>query len=303
MSEGLRPAAVDDDQRVEQFGFPIAAPARLAPGQRGQRRDHRPHVFRIGHHVAEGGFHPPQAEHDVAVDAVILFDARQQVGIFLGAFLAGDDAPVRAAPVDVLPELLGEFRLRVDCANTLMSGVERIHHARVSLRRNAAVHRARAEFGRPNVQSRRVQRWRARRARDWRRRRARPSITARRLSAEGAVYGESRHGGILCADAQQTNRLQWDFFVMATALFVVALAAAFFAHGDGACAGFGSALFLFRLGLFGFCVFGFAALAALPSGLRRRAGGGGRGAGVARRASDARSPAACPAPAAPDRPA
>ena len=141
---GLRPAALDDDQRVEQFGFPIGAPARLAPGQRRQRRDHRPHVFRIDDHVAERRLHAPQAEQDVAVDAVIVFDAREQAGIFLGALLAGDDAPVRAAAVDVLPDLLGEFRLRAILLVDAGVGRERAHHAVVGLLRKCRAGCARA---------------------------------------------------------------------------------------------------------------------------------------------------------------
>src|SRR5437588_5614295 len=38
---GRTPAAIDDDEGVEQLLLPIAAPARLAPSKRTERRDHR----------------------------------------------------------------------------------------------------------------------------------------------------------------------------------------------------------------------------------------------------------------------
>ena len=91
----LRPAAIDDGQRVEQLGFPIGAPPRLAVGQRRERRDHRPHVFRIVDDVAERRLHAPEAEQHPAVDAVFLFDARQHACIFARAFFADVDAPLR----------------------------------------------------------------------------------------------------------------------------------------------------------------------------------------------------------------
>ncbi len=136
-------------QRVEQFGFPIGAPARLAPGQRRQRRDHRPHVFRIDDDVAERRLHAPQAEQGVAIDAVILFQPRQQAGIFVRAFLAGDDPPIGTAAVDVLPDLLGEFRLRALLLEHAGVGRERVHHAVIGRLRDAAADRAGAETGDP----------------------------------------------------------------------------------------------------------------------------------------------------------
>src|SRR6185437_9090877 len=56
---GLRPAPVDDGERIEQLGFPVGAPARLAESERGERRNDRPHVFRVDDHVAERGLHAP----------------------------------------------------------------------------------------------------------------------------------------------------------------------------------------------------------------------------------------------------
>src|ERR1035441_8283451 len=55
--------------------------ARLAPGQRRQRRNDRPHVFRIDNDVAERRLHAPQPEQSVAVDAVVFFQTIEQAGI------------------------------------------------------------------------------------------------------------------------------------------------------------------------------------------------------------------------------
>ena len=88
---------------------------------------------------------PQSPSIDVAVDAVVLFHAGEQRGIFLGALLAGDDAPVRAAAVDVLPHLLGEFRLRAELREHAGVGRHRAHHAIVGRFRNAALERARAK--------------------------------------------------------------------------------------------------------------------------------------------------------------
>ena len=150
----LRPAAIDDRERVEQFGFPIAPPARLAPGERGQSRDDRPHVFRIGHHVAERRLHPPQTEDNVAVDAVVLLNPRKQTCVFLCALFPVIDPPVGAASVDVLPHQFGEFGLRTVSAR-LHAAVRRhrAHHAVVSLFRDATLDRARAKSGHPTRKS------------------------------------------------------------------------------------------------------------------------------------------------------
>src|SRR6185503_2279126 len=83
------------------------------------------------------------------VDAVIALDARQQGGMLARALLAGDDAPFRAAAVDVLPELLGEFRLRAHRLERAHVGFDRVHHPRVGRLRYAALERAGAEACHP----------------------------------------------------------------------------------------------------------------------------------------------------------
>src|SRR5262249_33220595 len=55
----VRPTAFDDEKRVEELSFPIGASARLAPGQRRQRRNYGTHVLAAGDHVAERRFHAP----------------------------------------------------------------------------------------------------------------------------------------------------------------------------------------------------------------------------------------------------
>ena len=106
-----RPAAIDDSERIDQFGFPIGLAARLVPGERGERGKHRAHVVLLHQRIAKGGFDAPQREQRAALDAEILFDPRKQRLVLLQGFLAGDDAPVGDAAIDVLPDLFVEFRL------------------------------------------------------------------------------------------------------------------------------------------------------------------------------------------------
>ena len=97
---------IDDIQRVDQLGFPIGAPARLVPGERGKRGKYRAHMVLLHQRIAEGGLDAPQRQQRAALDAEILLDPREQRLVLPQRFLAGDDAPVRDAAVDVLPDLL-----------------------------------------------------------------------------------------------------------------------------------------------------------------------------------------------------
>jgi hypothetical protein len=72
---GRGPAALDDHQRVDELLLPIGAAARLGPGQRRQRRDHRPHMVLFHDRIAECRFDAPYAEHEGALDAKIVLDA------------------------------------------------------------------------------------------------------------------------------------------------------------------------------------------------------------------------------------
>jgi len=97
----IAPAAFDDHERVEQFLFPIGAPARLAPGQGRERGKDRAEMILLHHWVAEGGFHSPQAEQGDGRDAIILLDAGKERREFLGALLAKGYAPFGDAAVEV----------------------------------------------------------------------------------------------------------------------------------------------------------------------------------------------------------
>src|SRR5262249_32695400 len=86
---GRAPAALDDDERVEQFLLPISATARLSPRERRERGDDWAHVVFLHVRIAEGRFDAPESEHDPAVDPVVLLDAGQERGVFLRLLLAG----------------------------------------------------------------------------------------------------------------------------------------------------------------------------------------------------------------------
>src|SRR5258708_28927854 len=53
------PAAVDDFQGVDQFGFPIGTAARLVPRQRCERWKYRAHMVLLHQGIAKGGFDAP----------------------------------------------------------------------------------------------------------------------------------------------------------------------------------------------------------------------------------------------------
>ena len=134
----IAPAALDDHQRIEQFLFPIGAPARLAPGQSRERGKHGTEMVLLHDRIAERGFHAPQPEQGDRRDAVILLDAREQRRKFLGALLAVGDAPFRDAAVEILPELFAEFRLRALQREHAHVGLQAAHHAVIGRLRNPA---------------------------------------------------------------------------------------------------------------------------------------------------------------------
>src|SRR5262249_56854275 len=80
---GRAPAALDDDERVEELLLPIGLASRLAPGERGQRREHRTHVVLLDIGIAIGRLDAPDPEHDRRRDAEILLDPREQRGVVL----------------------------------------------------------------------------------------------------------------------------------------------------------------------------------------------------------------------------
>ena len=146
------PAAIDDPQRVDQFGFPIGAAARLVPGQCGERGKHRPHVVLLHQRIAEGGFDAPQRQQRAALDAEILLDPREHRLVLPQRLLAGDDAPVRDAAVDVLPDLLVEFRLIPHLLEHGHVGLDVAHHAGPGRLRDAFRQRARAKSVAPLIE-------------------------------------------------------------------------------------------------------------------------------------------------------
>src|SRR3984893_12945851 len=134
---GGAPAAVDDHQGVEKLLLPIGAAARLPPGQRRERRDHRAHVILLDIRIAEGGLDSPQPEHDRALDPEVLLDAGEQRRVFLRLLLAGNDAPIGDAAIEILPELLAEFGLRTVELKYRRVWLDAGHHPRVGRVGNA----------------------------------------------------------------------------------------------------------------------------------------------------------------------
>ena len=72
--------------------------------------------------IAERALDAPQREQRAALDAEIALDACEQRRVITQGFLAGDDAPVGHAAIDIFPEMFVEFRLCCICLNTVMSG-------------------------------------------------------------------------------------------------------------------------------------------------------------------------------------
>ena len=105
------PAAIDDLQGVDQFGFPIGAAARFVPGERRQRRKYRPHMILL---------HQGSPNADLTPHSAAMCRARRRnpVRSARTCFVSSSalpcrrhDAPVRDAAIDVLPDLLVELRL------------------------------------------------------------------------------------------------------------------------------------------------------------------------------------------------
>ena len=151
------PAAVDDLQGVDQFGFPIGAAARLVPGERCERRKHRTHMVLLHQGIAIGGLDAPQRQQRAALDAKILFDPRKQRLVLPERFLARDDAPVRGAAIDVLPDLLVELRLLLHLPEHGHVGLDAAHHPGPGRIRNALGQGARAKAVAPGVEAGRRQ--------------------------------------------------------------------------------------------------------------------------------------------------
>src|SRR5271165_33104 len=89
-------------------------------------------MFWIGDEITESRLHAPNAEHGVAVDAVLLLDPLKQRRVFRRAPLSRLDPPAGHTLVEILPDFFVEFRLiaieRVDGK----IGLQRAHDAVVS---------------------------------------------------------------------------------------------------------------------------------------------------------------------------
>ena len=103
--------------------------------------------------IAIGRFDAPQRQQGAALDTEILFDAREQRLVFLQRLLAGDDAPVRGAAVDVLPDLLVEFRLLLHLPEHAHVGLDAAHHPGPGRIGNALGQRACAKTVAPCVEA------------------------------------------------------------------------------------------------------------------------------------------------------
>jgi hypothetical protein len=66
----------------------------------------RPHVLAVDHHITEGPLHARKTQHEIAVNAVLFFDAFDQRGMLDRPSLARDDAPVGQSAICVLPHRL-----------------------------------------------------------------------------------------------------------------------------------------------------------------------------------------------------
>src|SRR5262249_47727654 len=143
------PATLDDQQCVEELLFPIGAPARFPPSQGRERRQNRPHVLWIDDDVAEGRLHTPQSKHGVAVYGILTLDTFKQTCLFLGSLLAGPNAPVGNAAIEVLPDLLAKLRLGTVERVHRRVRVDRGHYPAIGRIRYATASRARSKILHP----------------------------------------------------------------------------------------------------------------------------------------------------------
>jgi hypothetical protein len=104
--------------------------------------------------IAIRGFDAPESEHYRARHAVVLLDTAEERGLLLRLFLAGRDAPVGDAPVEILPDLLVKLGLVAHLRENGVVGREPVHHARIGRIGNAALLRSRAKRFDPAVKRR-----------------------------------------------------------------------------------------------------------------------------------------------------
>ena len=103
--------------------------------------------------IAEGGFDTPQRQQRAALDAVIPFDPCKQRFVLLERFPAGDDAPVRDAAIDVLPDLLVEFGLLLYLPEHGHVRLDASHHPCIGRVRDALGQRPRTKAVAPLIEA------------------------------------------------------------------------------------------------------------------------------------------------------
>ena len=146
------PALVDNVQRIDELAFPIGFSARRIPGERGKRGEDRAHMILLHLGIAEGALDAPEREQRAALDAEVLFDAREQRFVLFQRELAVNDAPVGDAAIDVLPGGLGELRLGLHFPEDAHVGLDPRHGVVPGRFRNALGHRPVTEMLAPFVE-------------------------------------------------------------------------------------------------------------------------------------------------------
>jgi hypothetical protein len=87
--------------------------------------------------IAIGGFDAPQRQQRAALDAVVLLDPGKQRLVLLQRLAAFDDAPVRDAAINVLPDLFVEFGLVPKLLENGHVRLDPAHHPRPGRLRNS----------------------------------------------------------------------------------------------------------------------------------------------------------------------
>jgi len=138
---------------MDQLGLPIGAAARRVPRQRREGWKDRAHMVLLHLRIAIGGLDTPQRQQRAALDAKVPLDPGKQCRVLPQCFLAGDDAPVRHPAIDVLPNLLAEFRLLLHLLEYGHIGFEMAHDVSPGRIRNALRQRARAKAVTPLLEA------------------------------------------------------------------------------------------------------------------------------------------------------